>query len=191
MKGLFALALLFAIGLPAGAAERAERTIHKEVIIDATLEEAWAAWTTREGIVSFLAPDAQIDARVDGAFHIHFDPLGAPGLKGADDMRYLALQPMRMLSFDWNAPPSLPEARKQKTFVVLRFEPIGGRQTRLMLTHVGWGDGGEWDKAFNYFDRAWTTVFSNLQKRFQTGPIDWTDWMNQLRKMHAQPDANK
>jgi uncharacterized protein YndB with AHSA1/START domain len=191
MKLLSLLLALVVLALPAAGAERAERTIHKEVLIDAPLEQAWAAWTTRDGIVSFMAPDAQIDARVGGAFHIYFDPFGAPGLKGADDMRYMALQPMRMLSFDWSAPPHLPEARKQRTFVVLHFEPVGGRQTRLSLTHVGWGDGGEWDKAFTYFDRAWSNVFANLQKRFQTGPIDWTDWMNQLRKMHAQADAKK
>jgi uncharacterized protein YndB with AHSA1/START domain len=191
MSRVLALLALLALGMPAAHAEVAERTIHKEVLIDATLDQAWAAWTTREGIISFLAPDAQIEPRVGGAFQIHFDPLAEPGLKGADDMRYMALQPMRMLSFDWSAPPSLPEARKQRTFVVLRFEPVGGRQTRLILTHVGWGDGGEWDKAFTYFDRAWGTVFADLQKRFQTGPIDWTDWLNQLRKMHAQPDAKK
>jgi uncharacterized protein YndB with AHSA1/START domain len=191
MRRVLGLLGVLLLALPAVAAERAERTIHKEVLLDATLEQAWAAWTTREGIVGFLAPDAQIDARVGGAFQVYFDPLGDAGMKGADDMRYMALQPMRMLSFDWNAPPSLPEARKQRTFVVLRFEPLGARQTRLSLTHVGWGDGGEWDKAFNYFERAWGVALGNLQKRFQTGPIDWTEWMNQLRKLHAQPDAKK
>ena len=30
-------------------------------------------------------------------------------------MRYMALQPKKMLSFDWNAPPHLPEARAQRT----------------------------------------------------------------------------
>ena len=29
-----------------------------------------------------------------------------------------------MLSFDWNAPPSLPEARLQRSFVVVRLEPV-------------------------------------------------------------------
>ena len=70
----------------------------------ATIAEVWAAWTTREGITSFLAPDAEIDA-ARGCIHVHFDPLAAPGNKGADDMRYMALQKPTMLSFDWNAPP--------------------------------------------------------------------------------------
>ena len=77
-------------------------------------DQAWEAWTTREGIRSFFAPDALVEPRVGGAFHIHMDPGGAPGMKGADEMRFMALQPKKMLSFDWNAPPHLPEARAQR-----------------------------------------------------------------------------
>ena len=182
----------FMLLLSAGtSAPATERSINKDIVLDATVEQVWQAWTTREGIVTFFAPDANIEPRAGGAFQIYIDPLGAPGMKGADEMHYMAIQPMRMLSFDWNAPPSLPEVRKQRTFVVLRFEPVGEKQVRLTLTHVGWGDGGEWDKAYAYFDRAWGNVLGNLKKRFETGPMDWTEWMNQLRKMHEQAEAKK
>lgn len=132
----------------------AERAIDKEVVVPAPVGEVWAAWTTREGIRSFFAPDAEVDAKVGGAFHIHMDPLAPPGAKGADDMRFMALQPMRMLSFDWNAPPSLAQVRQQRTFVVVRLEPIDERQTRVRLHHTGWGDEGQWDQAYAYFDRV-------------------------------------
>lgn len=173
------------------AAVAAERSIDKEVVIAATPGQAWDAWTTRAGITSFFAPDAKVEAKVGGAFQVYIDPIAEPGMKGADDMRFMALQPKKMLSFDWNAPPSLPEARQQRTFVVVRFEPVASGQTRVVLHHTGWGDGGEWDKAYGYFDRAWGNVLASLKKRFETGPVDWTDWMNQLRKMHEQAPAKK
>jgi uncharacterized protein YndB with AHSA1/START domain len=166
------LALLLTVF--SGVVAAAERSIDKEVIVSASLDQAWDAWTSREGITSFFAPDAQIDPRVGGAFHIYFRP-GAPlGQKGADDMRYLALQPKRMLSFDWNAPLSLPEARAQRTFVVLRFFPVDAAHTRLTLHHVGWGDGGEWDQAYDNFVRAWDIVLGHLKQRFETGRLDWS-----------------
>jgi len=185
-RGVPIIAVIAATALAplAGAAERA---IDKEVVIAATPDEAWDAWTTREGIVSFFAPDARIDARVGGAFQIYVNPLAEPGMKGADDMRYMALQPKKMVSFDWNAPPSLPEVRGQRTFVVVRLEPVGERQTRVTLHHAGWGDGGEWDKAYAYFDRAWGNVLGNLKKRFESGPVDWTAWLESLRKMQQAP----
>lgn len=186
-----ALACLWLAVPAAHAAERQtpERAIDKSVEIAATLDEAWAAWTTREGIQGFFAPDAVVDPRPGGAFHIHIDPGAPAGSRGADDMRFLALQPKRMLSFDWNAPPSLPQVRQQRTVVIVRFEPLGERRTRVSLHHVGWGDGGEWDRAHAYFDRAWGGVLANLRKRFETGPYDWTEWLRQLEARRAAQPA--
>ena len=184
--GVSCALLLAAAAVPAAAAERA---IDKEVVVAAPLAAVWQSWTTKAGIEGFFSPEAEIDARVGGAFHIHMDPLAEPGMKGADDMRFMALQPMKMISFDWNAPPSLPEARQQRTFVVVRFAPVDDKSTRVTLHHVGWGDGGEWDKTYAYFDRAWGRVLENLQKRHSTGPMDWTAWMESLKKAHAAAPA--
>jgi uncharacterized protein YndB with AHSA1/START domain len=186
MQKLLGLAL-WALASFAAAQERA---IDKEVIVPAPIESVWQTWTTKAGIESFFAPEAVIDARVGGAFNIHMDPLAKPGMKGADDMRYLALQKPTMLSFDWNAPPHLAEARKQRTFVIVRLADVDGKSTRVRLHHTGWGDGGEWDQAYAYFDRAWGAVLGNLKKRYETGPQDWTNWMAQLKKMH-EADAPK
>lgn len=180
---LFVTMLLLVLASSATAQERA---IDKEVLVAAPIAEVWKAWTTRDGIVSFMAPDAEIDARVGGAFHVHFDPLAAPGSKGADDMRYMALQAPTMLSFDWNAPPHLAQARAQRTFVVVRLKDVDGKSTRVALHHAGWGEGGEWEQAHAYFDRAWGGVLANLKKRFDSGPMDWSEWMAQLRRMHGK-----
>ena len=180
---LMFVALSVGYALPALAAERA---IDKQIVIAATLDQAWDAWTTRAGITSFFAPDAEIQPKVGGAFHIYIDPLAEPGMKGADDMRFMALQPKKMLSFDWNAPPHLPAARAQRTFVVVRFAPLEGKQTRVSLHHTGWGDGDEWDKAYAYFDRAWGNVLAGMKKRFESGPQDWSEWLKQLRQMQEK-----
>lgn len=177
--------MVWCLWVLASVAAAQERAIDKQVVVAAPIEAVWSAWTTKAGIESFMAPEADIDARAGGAFHIHFDPLGAPGEKGADEMRYLALQKPSMFSFDWNAPPSLPQARAQRTFVVVRLAAVDAGSTKVSLHHVGWGDGGEWDKAYAYFDRAWGGVLANLKKRFDSGPVDWSEWMAQLRKMHG------
>jgi uncharacterized protein YndB with AHSA1/START domain len=171
------------------AAPAAERAIEKTVLVPASLDAVWAAWTTREGIVGFFAPDAVVEPRPGGAFHIHIDPGAPAGMKGADTMRFMAVQPQRMLSFDWNAPPSLPQAREQRTLVILRFEAVEPSRTRLTLHHVGWGDGGEWDRAYAYFERAWGGVLGNLVKRFETGPLDWKPWLAQLEAARERARA--
>lgn len=184
------LVLAWLLGLACAGASAGERAIDKQIEVPASLDATWAAWTTREGIVSFFAPDAQVDARVGGAFHVYIDPLAAPGMKGADDMRFLAIQPKKMISFDWNAPPHLAQVRTQRTVVIVRFDPVSDGLTRVSLHHTGWGDGGQWDQAYAYFDRAWGQVLSNLKQRFERGPQDWTEWLKQLAAWHAKAAAD-
>lgn len=177
-----------AMALAMGPAHADERALHKEVVVDAAVADVWNAWTTTEGVKTFFAPDAHVEARPDGAFEMYMNPFAEPGMKGADGMRFLALQPMSMLSYTWNAPPSLPQARQQRTVVIVRFTPVSEKQTRVAMTHLGWGDGGEWDKAYAYFDHAWDVVLGNLKERFATGPLDWSEWLSRMR---ARADAKK
>ncbi len=146
-----------------------------EIVVDASVEEVWEAWTTEEGITSFFAPACNLELRPDGPYEIFFLPDAEPGMRGADDMRILAFQRPTMLSFTWNAPPSLPTVRGQRTHVVVRLSPIEDGRTRVRLTHDGWGDGGEWDRALEYFDHAWNeVVLPRLAERFRAGPVDWS-----------------
>jgi uncharacterized protein YndB with AHSA1/START domain len=152
-----------------------ERAIVESITVKANLNDVWNAWTTTEGIKSFFAPDAKIEAKPGGAFHVYINPLAPAGMKGADDTVFLAVQPKRMISFTWNAPPSLPEARQQRTVVVVRFVARSEALTEVSLHHSGWGEAAadnEWGKAYDYFAKAWPNVLKNLKKRFDDGPVD-------------------
>jgi len=153
-----------------------DRAIRGEVIVEASLDEVWEAWTTPQGVTSFFAPGCNMELRVDGHYEMFFDPDAELGKRGADEMRILAFQPKKMLAFTWNAPLHMPEVRKQRTHVVVRFQELDAGQTRVTLFHDGWGEGGEWDEAFQYFTRAWLEfVLPRLQYRFSVGPVDWED----------------
>ena len=88
-----------------------ERTVSKQVTVKAPLDAVWSAWTTTEGVKSFFAPDARVEARPDGPFEIYMNPYAQPGMKGADDMRVLAVQERKMISYTWNAPPAMARRR--------------------------------------------------------------------------------
>ncbi|MBE2241542.1 MAG: SRPBCC domain-containing protein, partial [Burkholderiaceae bacterium] len=73
MKVNRAVAASVLVAAQLGFALAAERSIDKEVEVAASVDQVWDAWTTRDGIRSFFAPDANIDARVGGAFQIYID----------------------------------------------------------------------------------------------------------------------
>ena len=75
--------------------------------------------------------------------------------------------------------------------MIVRLEPAGEAETHVRLTHIGWGDGGQWDQTHAYFDRAWGNVLANLQKRFAEGPVDWTSWLARLKAMQEEEARKK
>jgi uncharacterized protein YndB with AHSA1/START domain len=156
------------------------RVIRKEVNVNASIEKVWKAWTTSDGAITFFAPKAKIELTLGGSYELYFDLEGPKGSQGSEDCRVLSFLPMEMLSFEWNSPPEFPEVRRQQaqkhSWVVVQFHPLGQDQTRVRLVHLGWREGSEWEKVFQYFQRAWDIVLARLEHTFSTGkPIDWED----------------
>lgn len=175
MIAALALAVATLAAPPAPPAARAaDRDLRKEVTVAGPVDDVWTAWTTSEGAQTFFAPKANIQLEPGGPYEILFNPAGAKGERGAEDLHVLAWLPQRMLAFEWNAPPKFPAIRDgRRTFVVVELSPEGERRTRVTLHHLGWGEGGDWPAVYAYFDQAWDYVLGNLVKRFETGPIDW------------------
>ncbi len=163
------------VALAPAARADSDKKITVERAIAAPIAEVWKTWTTSEGITSFLSTPANIELRAGGPFEIYFAPDAAPGSRGSEGCKVLSYLPQKMLSFSWNAPPTIPAIRngERQTLVVITFEPQGERLTRVRLVHHGWPTAAEagalaadWDKTFAYFEKAWPNVLAALEKRF-------------------------
>jgi hypothetical protein len=78
-----------------------------------------------------------------------------------------------MISFQRNAPPEMSEVRNGGTWVVVQMRHEGADRTRVTITHLGWKEGPEWDRAFAHFTQGWSELMKRLQRRFTDGPLDW------------------
>lgn len=126
---------------------------------------------------NFFAPDCDVELKMFGNYHIYFFPENPVGSKGAEDEIVLSHQKNKLLSFTWGFPPQLMNLRNnQKTVVTLRFEEIGKNKTKVYFTQTGWGAGEEWDKGYQYFEKAWKdVVFKRFVERFENGPVNWNN----------------
>lgn len=141
-----------------------DKYIHKTRLVQSSLDEVWWRWTTHEGLLTFFGADNHIELRPGGAFEIYFIMDAPSGSRGGEGNQILSYLPKQMLSFSWNAPPSIPEIRNQdhRTWVVVQFEETTPGQSRVSLDHLGWLDGAAWDETFAYFDKAWDMVLNSL-----------------------------
>jgi uncharacterized protein YndB with AHSA1/START domain len=151
------------------------RELRKEIVVAAPVGEVWRAWTTSEGVVAFFAPEARIEPRVGGAYELYFMTDAPAGSRGSEGCTVLAIEPERRLAVSWNFPPSIPAIRDERTRVEIELEPVPGAGTRVRMLQTEWREGEDWDLGYAYFDRAWGLVMARLERRFELGPIDWSD----------------
>lgn len=148
------------------------KKIELTIEVPAPVSDVWKAWTTTDGVKLFFAPDASVNLTVGGEFEVHFDKTAPEGKRGSEGCKILAFDPERLLLFTWNAPPQYPAVRdgNKKTWVIIEFSDLGTNRTQISLTHLGWRNGEEWDKVYDYFVVAWPKVLSWLKNRFTNGP---------------------
>jgi uncharacterized protein YndB with AHSA1/START domain len=172
---IFAMLLLLSMASPLYA-QNGEKAIVIVEEIRAPISEVWEAWTTEKGAKTFFAPSCKINLVPSGEYEMYFMPGAPAGQKGGEGCRILAIEPEKMLSFTWSAPPQFPKIRKQYTTVILRFEKLTDDRTTVSFTQIGWGESEEWQKVYHYFQNAWgKVVFPRLKQRFAKGPIDWSN----------------
>jgi uncharacterized protein YndB with AHSA1/START domain len=142
-----------------------QRQLVKEVTVAGSLAAVWHAWTTNAGAKAFFAKQPQIELTPGGTYNMHFFPDKPVGQKGAEGCNVLTFLPMQMLAFDWSAPPSIPALRNSgaKAQVIVELTPVGPSNTRIRLTHTGFGSGADWEKYYDYFDKAWDTVLGKFK----------------------------
>lgn len=143
-----------------------DKIIIKTKTVNCPIDTVWWKWTTHEGLLTFFGPDNKIKLKLGGAYEIYFLLDNPKGLQGGEGCKIISYLPKKMLSFTWNAPPEHPEIRNHnhKTWVVINFNSISGKQTEVELNHLGWLDGEKWDEVYNYFDSAWDTVLKWLEE---------------------------
>src|SRR6266404_8316275 len=90
------------------------RWVRVEATVKAPVAEVWRVLTTSEGAEEFFAEKANIRLAVGGPYEIQFDPKDErSGTKG---LKILSFLPEEMISFQWNAPPEMPEVRNGGTW---------------------------------------------------------------------------
>ena len=145
-----------------------ERALRFEAVVPGSLDEVWNAFTTREGLSTWLWRDIRVDLRPGGDWIVLY-----PGGKTGGGT-IVSFEPKRRLTLSALAPEQFPTVRRERTTAVFEFEPVSAGETRVTLVQTGWKSGSEWDEAYEYLARGNAILLRQLHRRFSSGPVDWS-----------------
>ncbi|WP_374667626.1 SRPBCC domain-containing protein [Ramlibacter sp.] len=139
-----------------------------EAVIAAPRAVVWQAWTTAEGLRSWLAPHADIDLRLGGLMRSNYNPAGALGDAGTIENRILAYEPQRMLAIQVaRAPERFPFPNAIRSmWTVIHLDDADGGHTRVRAVSMGFTDDDESARMRAFFERGNAYTLQQLQQRF-------------------------
>ncbi|USN99204.1 MAG: SRPBCC domain-containing protein [Phycisphaeraceae bacterium] len=140
------------------------RSFTKQAEVDAPPGEVFGLLSTEAGMRRLYDIDSRIDLAVGGPYEWYFIGENAFGTKGGEGNQILAYIPDRLLAFSWNAPPTQPESRAKRTWVVVELGERPNGKCHIRLTHLGFGTEAHWDETYAYFDSAWERVLDTIAK---------------------------
>jgi uncharacterized protein YndB with AHSA1/START domain len=188
MKALFLAVLFAAAGLSSQASsplsteptrpENAAKVLRIELSIPAPVHDVWEAFTTKQGLSSWLAPDVSVDLRPGGDWLVKF-----PGSTGGGTI--VSFVPEKEIVINALAPDRFPQVRAARTHAVFTFT-AQGNSTLVSLTQTGWQSGSEWDAAYEYLASGNAQVLAMLHHRFVAGPTDWQKAMAETEDKPAK-----
>ena len=151
-----------------GTMSEVGRLLHKEVRVDAPIEDVWRAWTTEDGL-EFISQKSNVQMEIGGPYEWFLDlEPDEHGKRGGEGAVIHAFLPPEMLAFSWTFPPSIPSLRSSgaTTQVVVRLREVDGG-TQVDFRHFGWQEGEDWDLGYEYFDNAWDLVLARLKTHLE------------------------
>jgi uncharacterized protein YndB with AHSA1/START domain len=143
------------------------RALRIEITVPAPRAEVWKAFSTSEGLSTWLAPNSNVELKPGGEWMVHF-PGGSTG--GGNIVSFV---PGKEIVIKALAPDQFPTVRAQRTTARFELEDRGNA-TLVRLTQTGWQEGNEWDRAYEYLTAGNAQLMATLHRRFATGPIDWS-----------------
>lgn len=184
-----ALMLLFVCGLRAqeiidGSFEtEGYHVLVQSVEVNATPSEVWELMTTNEGIVTWMAPVAEVDFRIGGGFEATYNPAGSIGDPGNIKNEILSYIPERSYVIKISqSPPNFPFKDVQdKAWSEISLEATGGGTTLVTGTGVYPKIEGM-DKMRMFFSQGNKQVLTNLYNRVENGPVDWQAFFEKMQQ---------
>ena len=139
-----------------------------EGIVEASLDEVWAAFTTKEGLESWMAAHAEIELKIGGKMRTHYDPKGEIGDPNTIENTIICYDPKHMIAIKVSKAPkgfAFPNAVKNM-WTIIYFEAVPPRKTKVREVGLGFGDDDESKKMRKFFERGNAFTLQRLQKRF-------------------------
>jgi uncharacterized protein YndB with AHSA1/START domain len=149
----------------------ADQPLAHSAVIDAPVSAVWKAFTTTQGIKSWMVAEGEFDLRIGGKMKTGYAPGTDLNGPNAIENTVIAYDPERMLTIrNTKAPEKFPfkEAIEQ-VWTVIYFSPEGEDKTKVIIRMLGYRREDQFIQMRRFFMDGNQQTLDALAKHFKKG----------------------
>jgi len=146
-----------------------EKVLRMEIVLPVEKPEAWKLFTTEPGWKKWATPVVSIDFKVGGRILSHYDKgksVGDPGTIRLPIINYLEGEMITLKVILNESFIDKVRQEDQNLQEIIQFFDLGSGRTKIVSSMIGWGNGPEWDKTYEFFARGNLWSYQQIGKLF-------------------------
>lgn len=166
---IVAAILVTSLGMTQASVARAStEPVVTQAVVDAPAGAVWDAFTTREGMESWMVASGDVDLKIGGLMRTTYRKDADLDGDTAIHQAILSIDPGRMLSFRTiKSPKGFPFAQAiSKSWTVVYLDPVETGRTRVTVKTLGYDSDPESQKMRAFFEVGNKATLDALVKRF-------------------------
>lgn len=144
-----------------------ERVLRIETVVPASPETVWNAWTTPQELSKWIAPVVAIDLKIGGTISTNYDQKATLGSAGTIRLPIINYIEKQLITLKVNLNDKFPKNTRDEDHnlqEIVQIVDLGGGNTNVVSSMVGWGTGKDWDQTYDFFARGNEWTYRQLAK---------------------------
>ena len=147
-----------------------ELILTQEVIVHASLQSVWDAYTTEAGWAKWSTPLVAMDFRVGGEIKTNYNAEGTLGDETTNTLFIRNYVPLKLLTLQADIAPNWPEFMKEEAddlYNVILFESLDEKKTRVISYGMGYKNNEKYLGLMDFFIQGNEFSYQQLKKALE------------------------
>ena len=144
-----------------------ERVLRIETVVPASPETVWKAWTTPQELSKWIAPVVAIDLKIGGTISTNYDQKATLGSAGTIRLPIINYIEKQLITLKVSLNDKFTKSTREEDHnlqEIVQIVDLGGGNTKVVSSMVGWGTGKDWDQTYDFFARGNEWTYRQLAK---------------------------
>ena len=142
-----------------------EKVLRLEVILPVDKNDVWQLFATDEGLQKWIAPLVHIELKNGGYILSNYDKTKSLSDSSSIKLNIINYLEKELITLKVNLNNHFSKSvqnEDENLQEIIQFESVGPKMTKITSSMIGWGQGEDWFKTYNFFEMGNIYTYEEL-----------------------------